>query len=148
MYKCHWPLATEPFPHGSLPSFAGAPLVPLGCRLMMMRAFWKANPRIVMAWTYLSATAAALRNCLSMDFQTARAYGRVLFGSVPAFRNGMLRLVRTVNGTGAWVSWKLRLRVINELRTLGILNFDRSQSLSGTTLHCTAPYFFQIKYIS
>ena len=44
-----------------------------------------------MAWTYLSATAAALRNCLSMDFQTARAYGRVLFGSVPAFRNGMLR---------------------------------------------------------
>jgi hypothetical protein len=58
---------------------------------MMMRAFWKANPRIVMAWTYLSATAAALRNCLSMDIQTARACGRVLFGSVPAFRNGMLR---------------------------------------------------------
>ena len=39
-----------------------------------MRAFWKANPRIVMACTaILRATAAAFRNCLSIDIETARA---------------------------------------------------------------------------
>jgi hypothetical protein len=67
------PLAlTISFPHGLPPSLAGAALA--GCRLV--RAFWKANPRIVMACTaILPAAAAALRNCLS-DIETAHAYGR------------------------------------------------------------------------
>lgn len=62
------------FPYGLPPSLAGAALA--GCRLV--RAFWKANPRIVMACTAILPAAGRRASQLPFRYRngSAHAYGR------------------------------------------------------------------------